>query len=231
MADERTYIKVHDGLPDHPKIDALSDAAFRLLVSSWCWCSRYLTDGRIPAGTWARRGTRKARDELVASGLAEVVPSGIYMHDYLEHQRSADEVAALRAKRREAGKAGGKAKANALASARANAKQTASKNVAESETESDRSTKASASAAADAVFEQFWQAYPVKLGKQDARKAWDKATRQTDPALIIAGAERYRDDPNRDPAHSKWAQGWLNGGRWTDPIPSPVDQSVPEAWR
>ena len=44
-ADRRTYITVHDGMPEHPKVDALSDKAFRALVGLWCWCSRNLTDG------------------------------------------------------------------------------------------------------------------------------------------------------------------------------------------
>jgi hypothetical protein len=93
MADVRTYIKVHDGMPDHPKVDGLSDKAFRLLVESWCWCSRHLTDGRIPAATWRKRGSPKARKELLDAGLVEQADDGAFvMHDYLEHQRSAEQV-------------------------------------------------------------------------------------------------------------------------------------------
>lgn len=102
-ADPRTYIKVHDGMFDHPKIDGLSDRAFRLLVETWCWCSRHLTDGLVKEATWLKRGTPGTRQELIAAGLAEVVPDGIRIHDYLEHQRSADEVAELREKRRASG--------------------------------------------------------------------------------------------------------------------------------
>lgn len=96
MEDDRTYIRVHDGLPDHPKVEPLSDAAFRLLMSVWCWCSRHLTDGHIPAAVWVKRGTAKTRRELIAAGLVEEVPSGVSMHDYLEHQRSAAEVNELK---------------------------------------------------------------------------------------------------------------------------------------
>lgn len=92
MEDDRTYIRVHDGLPDHPKVEPLSDAAFRLLMSVWCWCSRHLTDGYVPAAVWAKRGTARTRRELTAAGLVEEVPGGVSMHDYLEHQRSAAEV-------------------------------------------------------------------------------------------------------------------------------------------
>lgn len=94
MADDgRTYIRVHDGMPDHPKVEALSDRGFRLLVEAWCWCSRHLTDGRIPLASWTKRGTHAARRELVTAGLVEDLGSeGVQMHDYLEHQRSRSEV-------------------------------------------------------------------------------------------------------------------------------------------
>lgn len=98
MADTRTYIRVHDGMPDHPKVDGLSDRAFRLLVEEWCWCSRHTTDGRIPGARWKKRHTPKARTELIAVGLVELLPGGdILMHDYLEHQRSAEEIADAKA--------------------------------------------------------------------------------------------------------------------------------------
>lgn len=142
-SDPRTYITVHDGMPDHPKIEGLSDPAFRLLVTCWCWCSRNLTDGVIQRASWEKRGTSETRLELVLAGLVEPLPDGVSMHDYLEHQRSAEQVAELRAKRVDAGRAGGLASANARASARANAqpngdqtlKQNGSKVQAESETE------------------------------------------------------------------------------------------------
>lgn len=132
MPDERTYIKVHDGMPDHPKVEPLSDAGFRLLVSTWCWCSRHHTDGRIKEAVWLKRGTAKTRAELMAAGLAEVLEPGlIQMHDYLEWQRSAAQIAELTRKRRQAGSKGGKAKA----SAKQVLEQTSGKAVPESETE------------------------------------------------------------------------------------------------
>lgn len=100
MADERTYIKVHDGMPDHWKIEALSDRAFRLLIETWCWCSRHLNDGRFPESSWKRRGTPKARKEIEATGLVQVVDGQVVMHDYLEHQRSAGQVEEIREKKR-----------------------------------------------------------------------------------------------------------------------------------
>lgn len=113
--DPRTYITVHDGMPEHHKIEALSDKAFRVLIDLWCWCSRNKTDGEVPESVWIKRSrTPKVRAELLA-GLAEVRPHGVYMHDYLKHQRSKDEIAALTAKRSRAGSLGGKRSAESRA--------------------------------------------------------------------------------------------------------------------
>lgn len=132
--DTRTYIKLHDGMPEHGKIDGLSDKAFRTLVDLWCWCARGLTDGVVPAATWQKRATAKVRAELTTAGLVEDIGGGVYMHDYLDHQRSADEVVALQKKRAEAGALGGsKTAANAKASAAANEQQASSKSAADTE--------------------------------------------------------------------------------------------------
>jgi hypothetical protein len=92
MPDDRTYIRVHDGFDEHPKIEGLTDAAFRLLITTWCYSSRNGTDGRMTAKAWAKRGTPKARRELIAAGLIEVHDDHLQAHDYLEHQRSAAEI-------------------------------------------------------------------------------------------------------------------------------------------
>lgn len=136
--DPRNYITVHNGLTEHPKVEPLTDGAFRLLIESWCYCDRNNTDGKISGPVWQKRGTRKARTELVLAGLVEQTEDGVVMHDYAEHQRTAAEKADTHSKRVLAGRAGGLAKSsNALATATAPAKQTSSKNVAELELEEE----------------------------------------------------------------------------------------------
>jgi hypothetical protein len=106
MADDRTYIRVHDGMDEHPKVEPLSDGAFRLLMRSWFYCSRNRTDGRMPDAIWKKRGTAKARAELLAAGLAEQHEGYVEMHDYLEHQRSAEEIRLLKEHRGDTGTLG-----------------------------------------------------------------------------------------------------------------------------
>src|SRR5690606_19428118 len=44
------------------------------------------------------------------------------------------------------------------------------------------------------AFDEFWAAYPRRVGKGAARKAWAKATKKAAPEEIIAGARRYAAD-------------------------------------
>lgn len=235
MADDRTYIRIHDGMPDHPKIDPLSDAAFRLLVSCWCWSSRHLTDGRMPVVTWNKRGTPKTRRELEAAGLVERLDEQtVEFHDYLLHQRSAAEVAAMKEKRAAAGRAGGLAKAAAskpLASASPVAKQTASKTVASTETDPSSNEEGTTSpdesgsltlvpSAPGSAFDAWWAVYPRKTAKEAARAAYAKARRKATADELLAGAKAYRDDPTRVAQFTPHPATWLNGGRWQDESPA-----------
>jgi hypothetical protein len=104
------YIRVDVLLPEHPKAEGLSDKAFRALIDLWCYCARQRSDGTVPASRW-RKVPPKARAELTAAGLADpLLPgdpdAGVVMHDYLEHQRSRDDIDELAAKRAEAGRKG-----------------------------------------------------------------------------------------------------------------------------
>jgi len=104
--DKRAYITVHDGMTEHSKIETLSDKAFRCLIDLWCWCARNTSDGKVSESVWLKRTTPKVRAELLLE-MAEPIKGGVYMHDYLEHQRSKGEIEALRDKRAKAGALGG----------------------------------------------------------------------------------------------------------------------------
>jgi hypothetical protein len=106
-----TWIKLHDGFAEHPKVLALSSPAFRLHVSALCFCGRNLTDGRITAP--ALRGllgtssaSRKHVLELVTAGLWEADNGEHHVRDFLQWNRSKAEVEARRKVRSEAGKLG-----------------------------------------------------------------------------------------------------------------------------
>lgn len=70
------------------------------------------------------------------------------------------------------------------------------------------------------AFLEFWEAYPKKVGKKDARKAFDKVPREAWPHLVPAVEAQkktkqwQKDDGQFIPNPSTW----LNQGRWEDSV-------------
>lgn len=234
MADDRTYIKLHDGMLDHPKIDPLSDAAFRLLIGGWCWCSRHLTDGVMPAATWTKRGSARARTELLQAGLVIDRGMTVEFHDYLQHQRSAEQVAAMKEQRRNAGRAGG------LAKGKRPAKRAASEPSSKTEAETEGSSYEEPQTETDSPsrgrdgepegFAAFWMAYPRKIAKGAAIRAYSKALRLTTPVELLAAATRYATErQGQDEKFTAHPASWLNAQRWEDEAPAPTTDPV-KAW-
>ena len=96
------WAKFDDRFPSHRKIRLLSDGAFRLFVSSICWCSEQLTDGRIATEELRIvsdvRDPESAAGELVARGLWEQVDGGWLVHDFHDYNPTAAAVRDERAK-------------------------------------------------------------------------------------------------------------------------------------
>ena len=63
-------------------------------------------------------------------------------------------------------------------------------------------------------FADFWDVYPRKLDKGKAERAFRTALKKATADQIIAGAIRYRDDPNRKPDFTKYPATWLNAEAW-----------------
>jgi len=73
------------------------------------------------------------------------------------------------------------------------------------------------------LFVQWWADYPRKEGKGAARKEFDKALKKISLDVLIASAQSYRDDPNREPRFTVQPARWLREERWEDgPLPSLV---------
>lgn len=98
------YLNLDDEFTEHPKIDALSDGAFRLHVSGLRYCAKNTSDGIIPGakvdrlkpgfkpsqlnelirgGVWHKGGDGCGTDECLIGAPGEYV-----VHDYLEWNRS-----------------------------------------------------------------------------------------------------------------------------------------------
>jgi hypothetical protein len=250
--DDRTYIRLHDGMPDHPKVVGLSDAAFRLYVEAMCWCSRYLTDGVLkPAALrhWAPRPVR----ELTEVGLIEhhgspPGPERWLIHDYTEHQRTAVQVAEAREVKRSAGVTGNHERwhvsrnffdpscalcaiddASHVRSLSNGSPESQMRSLSdpdrsqetETDTENRKKKHAQCGSDQDPDFTAFWLAYPRKIGKGQARKAWRSAVlgRRTEAKTVIVAAELYRDAcraSGTEQQYIPYPATWLNGERYND---------------
>lgn len=77
------------------------------------------------------------------------------------------------------------------------------------------------------AIEQFWAIYPRRTAKGRVADALTKALKKASLDDILAGAERYRDDPNREDAFTQYPATWLNAEGWDDdPLPLRVTTGV-----
>lgn len=77
--------------------------------------------------------------------------------------------------------------------------------------------RAADAASASASFDSFWQAYPRKVAKQAAAKAFASAIKKTDAAKIIQAAEAFaKSDTGMSGEFCPHPATWLNAGRWDD---------------
>lgn len=116
-----TWVKLDDGFPDHPKVTSLPLPARWLHVCALCYCSKYLTDGRLThaqalalhrgsSGALARphrgssngsSGAQATFGQLVECGLWERRGEDFEIHDFLRYNPSREQVLSERAAARE----------------------------------------------------------------------------------------------------------------------------------
>lgn len=87
----------------------------------------------------------------------------------------------------------------------------------------------------DRQFDEFWAAYPRKVGKQGARRMWETKIRGTrtnpgaDPQAITAGAIAFGEHTRNTATpidKIPHPQTWLNRGSWEDELPTGTELVV-----
>ncbi len=85
----------------------------------------------------------------------------------------------------------------------------------------------------ESLFEEFWRAYPRKVGKGAARKAWGRVPADVafaDLMVAVDGlARRHRALPAQDRRFTPHPTTWLNQERWDDEDDAVVTPE-PAAW-
>lgn len=70
-----------------------------------------------------------------------------------------------------------------------------------------------------AILRRFGPEFPAKVGKGQARKAFNAALKKADVSTILDGMERYaRSVKGKDSRFIAHPATWLNGERWTDEV-------------
>ena len=77
------------------------------------------------------------------------------------------------------------------------------------------------SSASPTSFDEFWKAYPSKVGKKAAEKAWLKAKDKPDLAAILAAIEKQKSSERWQNGYIPNPATWLNQGRWLDEVREP----------
>lgn len=108
-----TWTKLCDTLHSHPKALTAGDEALGFWTRALSLCGAYLTDGhvsRVMAMSLAgnRKTLERVAQKLVAAGLWELDPlgDGWWVHDFLDHNRSRDQVRADKEAKRAGGEKG-----------------------------------------------------------------------------------------------------------------------------
>ena len=221
---------------DHPKIMALSAEAIVAHLEMIVYSRKYGTDGAIPM-RFAMRFADHVLDELANNdpekpSIIRNDDGTVTIYGYADMQETSDQIEKRRQVRREAGQAGANARWQRNGKPHSNSHgkthgKSNGKKMAETETETETDIYPYKSPTGDGkrggyteAFERFWKVYPKSADKRTAFNAWKRAVKRADPETILAGAERYRDDPNREAAFTKNGSTWLNADAWlNDPLP------------
>jgi len=236
------WFKVDDMLAFHTKTLMAGNEAMGLWVRAASWSCAHLTDGFIPQAVSDSMANREFAMRLLMANLWEEVDGGFQFHDWSDFQPSGHDEAErrenLRKARSSAGKRGaakrwgdgkttdlpyqsnGKPMASGMASAwQSNSPEPEPEPITTTNVvvnvPSEQPTK---TAVLEAEFaNKFWPAYPRKVNKANALKAFIKARKTTDLTTILDGLSKYANS-QLDPNYIAHPSTWLNGKRWEDEV-------------
>ena len=223
------WFKVDDNFYDHPKVDELSLEAVGIWLLCGTYSARHLTDGFIPTRRAYRMGADEhVLEELTESGLWHEVEGGYQFHNWAEYQPTRDSVEESRKKERDRkreyrrnkrGKYTGQQPDVPTVSHRDNTGPSQGESHQPDPTRPDPLIQSTANAEDDTEsdFNEWYQNYPRKEGKGQARKAFKAALKKTDLETLKAGLAAYNKTvEGKEKKYIAMPATWLNGERWAD---------------
>lgn len=220
-----------------PAVVRAGEAAEVLFVRMISYCAETETGGRVPVAYLPNLTPTKTvarRDALLREGLIVRDGADVVLRSW-ERIQSAHDAGVERKRKDRERKAAARAAERAgtvhgtSADTSADSPQTVQPMSARKEVEEEKDN-IKPSSSADADFDEFWQHYPRKIGKQSARKAYTRALKLAPGDVILAGVLRYAAErKGEDPTYTAHPDTWLNQGRWDDEPTPPRLAPVP-AW-
>lgn len=243
-----TWFRVDDGFYDHPKVEALGLATVGLWTVAGSWCAKHLTDGRISVSVIRRLGgTVRQAKSLVSAGLwTELDANSYQFKDWNDYQPRRNDVLA----EREAAKARMaevRARRRGVQAERSAESSTARSSTPRSATHTrpdptrpdqtspggDVTTALDPTSRVGAAFEQVWQVWPrAKIGdpKAPSSQAFLRMVNQNNGDVaqcvrLVSEWARAFESANQDPNFCPSFARWVDGKRWNDPFPQPVQRA------
>ena len=215
------WFRMYDEVVDHPKVQRLSDGAFRAWVNLMCLASR--GEGRISGDLGdlgfalrkPRARVRELLDALVQAELLDVEGEAYRPHDWKDHQYESD-----------------------LSSERVKRFRGRSRNGDETPPESETESETDSETESQSAFEEFWKAYdpPKAARKPEARQAWTASADIRPPqADLLRAVAAYRAWVAGQSAAQKRAypmqhpSTWLRGEVWNGFLENAADEGEARA--
>jgi hypothetical protein len=235
------WIKLDHILLNHSKVWAAPEA-FGLYCAGLLYADIQSTNGIIPDHAIGHLLPLKRIDQLkrqlIDVGLWVEVEGGVEIFAYLKHNRSAEEIAELKAKRAASGAIGGSKR---QANAKQTLKQTASNQIESVQAEKNREEKtreepkklSSVPAEPDApTFEEFWAEYPPQQNgsKPEKKLAHDQWMKLKNPERQRAfdSLKHYKTHLKQTDQYSKHAFRYLRDRSFEDRLASAGGTGTPE---
>lgn len=241
MADKRAYAKFDIGYLDNPKMLPVLDESHTAVIMhavSVLYAAQHLTDGHVPVGAMIRKvgGSRDDANLLIKNNLwhspgheCDECPQpdekNVYVHNYLEHNRSEAEANAL-------AKAGAKGARKRWANAKANGQPISEPNAnPNSQRERKKERDNTLSSDDTDAFDTWWHHYPKKVDKGQAKKAFKGALSKASLEKLTEGAKQYSTHTqDTERKYIKNPSTWLNAEAWENETPPPPQPPKSYIW-
>lgn len=210
------WVKLDDGFFDNPKVAAAGPMGAVLYLASLCYSARALTDGWIPDGqvpvlVAQVKATKALVRKVIDSGLWEQGVGGYLVPDFLEFNRSRDDVMAERLSARERRSKGGRTSREPPDDVRANDSLSVDNPVPSPLTRDPFVDD----------FDAVWAQYPRKVARKQAFKAYQARRRSgVDADELARAVEHYAEDCEAEARETRYrmhgASFFGPNERWKD---------------